>query len=95
MSYEVTIVAANDPYDHPEFELLADTYGWTTSILNGDSVLGPGYPFCFTCHEDDYEVAFSKMILLSNLLNEESVRVLRLKIAMVVYDTGNLLITSN
>lgn len=70
------------------YEMLAKEYGWKTSHIYGDVVLGQNPYFYFTCHNKDFMTIFEKMQTLTYKLVEVfKIEVIRKKIELIVYDT--------
>lgn len=68
-------------------EELGHSYGWKTSFIDGDPVLGKKVFFYFTRHSATYESLFVRMRELADYLDLISIVVVRLKIEHIVYDT--------
>jgi hypothetical protein len=68
-------------------DALAEQFGWKTSYINGDALLGKDGYFYFTTHHVAYEALFAKMETLAGVLQVLGRPVLRKKIEQIVYDT--------
>lgn len=68
------------------FEAVAENYGWKTSMIDGDPVLGKGIKFYFTAHEKTLPKARRKLEELVKKIKEENWPLLRAKIEKIVFD---------
>lgn len=92
MSYECHVTLDNDPCNHPEFELIGQEHGWSTSFIDGDPLLGQKCFFYFTCHDDSQDDIEDKMWKLADYLGEAGHQVLQLKIEQIIFDTKKNLV---
>lgn len=67
------------------YEALAEKWGWKTSCIDGDPVLGRQVFFYFSAHDGDFLELMNRMEHLAACLGEEVV--IRKKIEHIVYDT--------
>lgn len=65
---------------------IAAIYGWHTSSIKGDPLLGTGSKFYFTAHETTFDKAALKLQLLYEDLKLSNVKVLRTKIEGIMWD---------
>jgi hypothetical protein len=86
MSYEIHITSIATPKDIKKYKEVAECYGWKTSCIDGDPILGEGVKFYFTTHEKQMDVAQSRMNQLHYVLNNMKAPVLRKKIERIVLD---------
>lgn len=85
MIYECHITVA--VRDAGAAQRLADLYGWKTSEIKRDPVLGDDSYFYLTQHSTKREDIFSRMHTMNFDLDEAGVPVIRSKIEHIVYDT--------
>lgn len=71
-------------YDALAYEKLAAEFGWKTSVIHGDPLLGPGGKFYFTAHAKDFLPLLEKMNLLTNRFSGRML--MRRKIELIVLD---------
>lgn len=65
----------------------AELLAWKTSEIARDPVLGQASYFYLTKHDVDYIRLFDSMRILSQLLQNYDVPVIRQKIELIMYDT--------
>lgn len=65
---------------------LASIYGWHTSSIKGDPLLGTGSKFYFTAHKKSYDAAVLHLKLMHEELKYQSIKVLRTKIEGIMWD---------
>jgi hypothetical protein len=90
MSYYECHITVSKPTSLTSLSVLKEiglTYGWKTSSIDGDPLLGEQIFFYFTIHSKSYDDIFSKMEALSVHLHSLEFTVLRKKIEQIVYDT--------
>jgi len=86
-TYEIHITV---PYSvelaRKEYIKLAKTYGWHTSSITDDPILGSGDNFYFTTHAKQFDIARSKMSQLMFVLKARNIFIKRTKIERIVFD---------
>lgn len=85
MSYECHITTTIGDADAAE--RIAATFGWKTSEIKRDPVLGDASHFYLTAHDSNYLRLHQKMIMAADDLRNLGCMVLREKIELIVYDT--------
>jgi hypothetical protein len=86
-------ITISKPENVDELDALAARFGWKTSFIHGDPLLGKAGYFYFTTHHVDYDKIFEKMEFLSGYLEGAfNIVPLRKKIEQIVYDTKTALI---
>ena len=66
---------------------VADTYGWKTSEIARDPLLGDETYFYLTSHDKSFIGMYDRMKEVSDALRSRGVEVVREKIELIVYDT--------
>ncbi len=87
--FECHVTVSADPQINSRgfLELTAKTFGWKTSVIDGDAVLGQYPYFYFTKHNKDFKEIFDQMEYLDVTLTSNDVKVIRKKIELIIYDT--------
>ena len=89
MNYECHITV-DTPEDQDRFDRLvqfADEWGWKSSWIERDPLLGDKQFFYFTRHSNNFKEIEREMDLTANVLDRVGYPVLRKKIEMIVFDT--------
>jgi hypothetical protein len=64
--------------------------GWKTSEIARDPVLGDDTHFYLTAHDRDSLTIYEAMRLMSKMLAESGIEIIRKKIELTVYDTKEM-----
>lgn len=80
------------PNSMERFESLAKDFGWKTSVIEGDPLLGKYGFLYFTSYDADFDFMVKRMDQMADLIRERNGEVLRKKIEKIVYDTKKKLI---
>lgn len=79
-------------YDIPvdkveEAKTIAKYFGWHTSRIDGDPILGAGIKFYYTRHTNSLDVAFNFINTLVDYIGyKTNFKLLRTKVEQIVYD---------
>lgn len=92
MYYEIHITASTK--DSDKATNVANLLNWKTSEIVRDPLLGQDTFFYLTTHRGSMETAMADMNVCANMLETNGVKVLRMKIEHVIYDTKKKLITA-
>jgi len=88
MSFECHITLHNRHADVGK--QIAELFGWKTSAIDGDPLLGKEVFFYLTKHDDDYKQIAEDMYKCFGRLQDLQVEVVRLKIEEILFDSRNL-----
>lgn len=80
--------------DSDEATNVANLLNWKTSEIARDPLLGQDTFFYLTTHRESIETAMADMNACANMLEANGVKILRMKIEHVIYDTKKKLITA-
>jgi hypothetical protein len=73
--------------DKDYLKTIAEQFGWKTSCIAGDPVLGPETHFYLTCYDLVYGKALNKLQLTATAIRDANIEVVREKIEFIVYDS--------
>lgn len=90
MYYEIHITASTK--DGETATIVAKQLGWKTSEIARDPLLGEDTFFYLTTHRSHVETSMADMNLCAKILEANGVKVLRMKIEHVIFDTKKKLI---
>ena len=80
----ITVNKPKTPFKISCLEKLGKKYGWATSMIDGDPVMGDKVFFYFTRYSNNLNKILNEMAEFSNLIPE---RVVRQKVEQIVYDS--------
>lgn len=69
------------------YEELAIKHGWSTSMIDGDPLLGKGGRYYFTAHAEAEDLAYNRMESFAKILANNGIKIIRKKIEVIIYDT--------